>query len=689
MDWTGGSRRRFAAGKNNASVLKQKQHFARARGIAQNLASSQHMFKLDLLPPTTAAPGNHHTYHSRHSVKSPAGADERHRRSAADRTRTRPVMSDDRRRSTTRAQLQYHDVVYVSSELSSSTRPTSGAASLNGPTHPDLQAGPTQDGAVAEEDLRLLADRRRLLARGDWLGLSATRPLQMAFTSSHDKDRVAKRRKVAKSRQRLLTPPFEERLLRPIHTMSGAFPQDDFHIKIGTDALATQTQPSRPSHSRANTSMRQPSTEFGPLSEESMLLGDEGDSFEAYNIVDPLRLPPQISELLEGRSLPEETPISLIPCSVAGDFCSEATSPSRAPSPPMARLADAFQEGHHIHDVSDKVDPAIASASHVCSSPVPDGEPDTHPSLVATSAPKGAPNEEDDEIWRNLLHIQQYTPSHASLEALRSSSLHVTTSSNSHRPALWGPDLEDRNDDVLLLSTPRGAGTQVVPLTHPDVASQGRSNIMQSPSASLEQILRLAELPALVDNQTADDDADDSAWRDFIIGSGDDDSEVSQPLITADLLNIREPTDEVATARLYSPATSGLGTSASATQGDTNLVSGTTLVSGSQGSPPNELQLSTEAFGVPDSLAPAGTTYDDDIEDVSSSLHHKRHRANIHAEPVRIQSKRQFVVPKAQPALMSKGRNTKRFKRPDAIAWRQHDKHDIYDLLDSDGRSLA
>ncbi|KAK0876372.1 hypothetical protein LTR87_009767 [Friedmanniomyces endolithicus] len=596
-------------------------------------------------------------------------------------------MSDDHRRSTTRAQPQCHDVVYVSSELSSSTRSTSGAASLNGPTCSDLQAGPTQDGAVAEEDLRLLADRRRLLARGDWLGLSATRPLQMTFTSSHDKDRVAKRRKVAKSRgrakpagQRLLTPLFEERLLRPNHTMSGALPQDDFHIKFGTDALGTQTQPSRPSHSRANTSMRQPSTEFGPLSEESMLLGDEGDSFEAYNIVDPLRLPPQISELLGGRSLPEETRISLVPCSVACDCCSEATSPSRAPSPPMARLADAFQEGHHIQDVSDNVDPAIASALH----------PDTLLDHVATLTRKCAANEEDDEIWRNLLHIQQYTPSHASLEALRSSSLHGTTSSNSHRPALWGPDLEDHNYDVLLLSTPRGAGTQVVPLTHPDVASQGRSKIMQSPSASLEQILRLAELPVLVDNQTADDDADDSAWREFIIGSGDDDSEVSQPLITADLLNIREPTDEVATARLSSPATSGLGTSANATQGDTNLVSGTTLRSGSQGSPPNELQLSTEAFGVLGSLAPAETTYDDDIEDVSSPLHHQRHGANIHAEPVRIQRRRQFVVPRAQPAaLVSTGRDTKRFKRRDAVARRQYDKHDIYDLIDSDGRSLA
>ncbi|KAK0291196.1 hypothetical protein LTR35_001918 [Friedmanniomyces endolithicus] len=571
-------------------------------------------------------------------------------------------MSGDRRRSTTRAQPQYHDVVHVSSALSSSTRSTSGAASLNGPTCSDLQARPTQDGAVAEEDLRLLANRRRLLARGDWLGLSATRPLQMTFTPSHYKGRVAKRRKVAKSRnrakpagQRLLTPLFEERLLRPNHTMSGALPQDDFHFKFGTDALATQTQLSRPSHSRANTSMRQPSTEFGPLSEESMLLGDEGDSFEAYNIVDPLRLPPQISELLEGRSLPEETRISLVPCSVAGDCCSEATSPSRAPSPPMARLADAFQEGHHFHDVSDNVDPAIASASHVCSSPVPIRQPDTLPDHVATLTPKCAANEKDDEIWRNLLHIQQYTPSHASLEALRSSSLHGTTSSNSHRPALWGPDSEDHNYDVLLLSTPRGAGTQVVPLKHPDVASQGRSKIVQAPSASLEQILRLAELPVLVDNQTADDDADDSAWRDFIIGSADDDSEVSQPLITADLLNIREPTDEFATARLSSPATSGLGTSANATQGDTNLVSGTPLRSGSQGSPPNEIQLSTEAFGVLDSLAPAETTYDDDIEDVSSPLRHKRHGANVHAEPVRIQRRRQFVVPKAQPASRKPG----------------------------------
>ncbi|KAK1071723.1 hypothetical protein LTR12_005225 [Friedmanniomyces endolithicus] len=688
MDWTGGSRRRFAAGKNSASVLKQKQHFARARGTAQKLASSQHPFRSDLLPPTTAASGSHHTYHSRHLVKLPAGADERERRSATALAETRPVMSGDRGQSTIQARPQYHDVVYVSSGLTSSSRPASRATSLNGPTYPGLQAESTQGGAVAKEDLQLLADRRRLLARGDWLGLSATRPLQMSFTSSRDKDRVAKRRKVARSShrakpavQRLLTPLFEERLLRPNRTMSGALPQDDFHIKIGTDALATQTQPSRPSHSRANTSMRQPSTEFGPLSEESMLLGDEGDSFEAYHVVDPLRLTPQVSETREGRSPPEETRISLVPCSVAGS--------SRAPSSPMARLVGAFRDGRrHSHDMSDNIAPA--STSYMCSSPVADGEPDTHPYHDILSVPKCVANEGDDEMWRKILHIQQYIPSHASLEALRSSSLHITTSSNSHYAGLCDPNLDDHNDDMPLLSTPRGAGTQGAPLTHPDVASQVRTKITQSPSASLEQILRLAELPALVDNQTADDDADDSAWRDFIIGSGDDDSEVSQPLITADLLNIREPTDEVATARLYSPATSGLGTSANATQGDISFVSGTTLLGGSQMSPPHELQLSRETLVKPDSFANAETTHEDDIEEASSPLHNKRHRANIHAEPVRIQSKRQFVGPKAKPAaLVGKGRDMRRIKRRGATVWRQHDKHDIYDLIDSDGRSLA
>ncbi|KAK0310566.1 hypothetical protein LTR01_003719 [Friedmanniomyces endolithicus] len=687
MDWTGGSRRRFAAGKNNACLLKQKQHFARARGMPKNPASSQNTFRSGLLPPTSAATGSHRIHRSRHSVESPAGTDGRKWKSAADSTKARPVIGDDCGRSTIQARPRCHDGVYVSSGLYTSSRPTSRPASLDGPTRPDLQAEPTQDGAVAKEDLQLLADRRRLLARGDWLGLSATRPLQMTFTSSRDKDRVAKRRKVARSShrakpavQRLLTSPFEDRLLKPNYTMSGALPPDDFHIKIGTDALATQTQLSRPSHSRANTSMRQPSTEFGPLSKESMLLGDEGDRFEAYDV----------TGLLKGLPLPGETRTSLVPCSIAGDLRLDATSSPRAPTPPTARLADAFQEGGHSHDVSDRVDPAKASASHVCSSSVAGGRSDTHRNHVASLVPKCVANEKDDEMWRKILHIQQYTSSHASLEALRSSSLHITLSSNSHRPRFCNPKVDDHNDNVLLLSTPHGAGTQDALLTHPDVASQVRMKIPHSRSASLEQMLRLAELLGVLGDPVADDEADDSAWRDFIIGSGDDDSEASQHLIPADFLNTREPTSEFATARPSSPATSGLGTSANATQGDTNFVSETTLLGGSQGSPPHQVQLSRNALGVPESFAPTETMDDDDIEDIRSPLRNKRHRANIHAEPVRIQSKRQFVVPKAQPAaLVSKGRDQKRIKRRNTVVWRQHGKHDIYDLIDSDGRSLA
>ena len=45
MDWTGGVRRRFAAGKNNANMLKQKQHFAKARAALQHTPSSYCAFK--------------------------------------------------------------------------------------------------------------------------------------------------------------------------------------------------------------------------------------------------------------------------------------------------------------------------------------------------------------------------------------------------------------------------------------------------------------------------------------------------------------------------------------------------------------------------------------------------------------------------------------------------------------------
>ena len=129
-----------------------------------------------------------------------------------------------------------------------------------------------------EEERLLLAKRRNLLARTDWLGLNMQRPINISFRSSGDKDRIGKRRKVRSSTSRkgrpaaprMVTPLFQQPFSPDVGAMGMPLEPEDIRIKIGTDALASQTQPSRRSHTPGRTSVRHPSTEFGPLSEETV-----------------------------------------------------------------------------------------------------------------------------------------------------------------------------------------------------------------------------------------------------------------------------------------------------------------------------------------------------------------------------------------------------------------------------------
>ncbi|KAF2214750.1 hypothetical protein CERZMDRAFT_95140 [Cercospora zeae-maydis SCOH1-5] len=139
---------------------------------------------------------------------------------------------------------------------------------------------------ATDDELRLRASRHHLLARRDWLGLAAARPLKLKFPANRDSERVGKRRKVKRfrddvqlSRHRRVTPPFQhqERLFEPI--MSGAIQNHDVQVKIGTDAFTSQTQRSRESQSPMNTSLRHPSTDLGSLPEEPMLMDEEDAGF--------------------------------------------------------------------------------------------------------------------------------------------------------------------------------------------------------------------------------------------------------------------------------------------------------------------------------------------------------------------------------------------------------------------------
>ncbi|KAK5746837.1 hypothetical protein LTR17_000467 [Elasticomyces elasticus] len=575
MDWTGGkilpslgvqgarqlhsgTRRRFQAGKNNANLLKQKQHFAKVRGTLQNTPSSLHTFRPSFLPPAMAPESIEHTHHTRHAAYPSADRHQRQTpRTACRGTPTAVVIASGgsvqkvRSRSTASVSSGHYPTSRGSSRA--------GHCSLSKPPPSEPRAESAHHEPNAEDD-DIAINRRRLLARSDWLSLEPTRPLHMTYQSSRDRDRIAKRRRVDKSKhrakpaqQRVQTPLFDERLMRPENVMSGALPQQEFRIKIGTDALASQTQMSRPSHSRPNTSMRQPSTEFGPLSEESMLMGSEADSFEVLDVGTIQQMP-----------LPDHVEQS------RADVHTNLTAHFRPPSPPMRPLTE---ESHENMDTCANVDLRYSGVNTVLSPAVVQAAllyPEvTHPANFSTGSDCHQPEEatatksdthksiEDDSMWRNILHIKNLTSSHASVAAVKSSSLHNTTSSHEDRSIFR--DIAAREaEHVPLLSTPVGAGTQGAPLTRAAATSEAKSSDAQSPSASLTQIARLAEQPAPKDEKREEADQDESIWRTFIVGSDDGSSECSQEHVHTRSHAVVDTMHEHVDVQVSPHATSGL-----------------------------------------------------------------------------------------------------------------------------------
>ncbi|KAK3116029.1 hypothetical protein LTR53_004035 [Teratosphaeriaceae sp. CCFEE 6253] len=683
MDWTGGTHRRFA-NRGNAGLLKQKQHFAKVRATLQNTPSSQRTFRPDYLHPTIAPLTKHRTQHGPyHESRGAAGGVERdtytlsQRSDAGGAYRERTGSAQPRRP----AAMPGHSGQAATSRVMSRQDVSPAKRSLNRPE----EAEPLEDPLLA--DSRHLDARRRLLARRDWLGLSATRPLQMGFSSSHDRDRFGKRRRVKKTsrrgqpaKRRSLSPLFAERLMRPEHAMSGAPPREDIRIRIGTAALASQTLPSRASHTPKHTSMRPPSTDFGPLSEESMLLGDEGDGFEALDVAGPFK-----SFIDTSAEDLAHVPLPLV----------DAVDVQRVPeSPDMHRLSDETARGLMSRDIVHYAldyEPAYAgplstsasqpgrppfqarniSTAHCSLGPERSpalqrsettttgaGTHQTH-TIAMNSVPDAGAEAEDDAMWRKLLHIEQDTSSHASLAALKSSSLHNTTSHSSHRADPFN-DNSHGQGSLLSLSTPIGAGTQGAPFVQTLASSSGRSTNLQSPSYSLKHIYRLDEQPAQDEVPQAEEDADDNAaWRDFIIGSGDGGSESSEQL--------------TAVAKPHT------GTSANATQGETWFMSGDKASASSyavQYGPPS----GSEKYD------PAADTTDnrDEIED-STSPPQAEGSANIHAGLVRVQSRRQYMQSNPRPAAAKMNIVKRPLRRKTDMA----KKYDIYDLPVSDETSYT
>jgi hypothetical protein len=125
----------------------------------------------------------------------------------------------------------------------------------------------------------------RLLQRQDWVGLAASSPVNMHFSSSEEKDKIGKRRKIGRRParyQKSSEPPRWETFHytegnHPRPYMSGALPKkrdEDIRIRIGTDALTTRISMQHSDHAQLQTTAPYRTPSFDPMS-DTMLFDNE------------------------------------------------------------------------------------------------------------------------------------------------------------------------------------------------------------------------------------------------------------------------------------------------------------------------------------------------------------------------------------------------------------------------------
>lgn len=631
MDWTGGTRRRFAGAKNNnAALQRQKAHFARARAAIQRepFSSHQRSRAVDHNDDTRAGPYKGSVFQSNSSL----------------RLLTQPGPGRD-------------PVVSTRDERIKTSIRQSGATNFAG------DARLRQD-----EELHLLASRRKLLARNDWLALDHTRPLRIGFPTAVDKDRVGRRRKIKKSsetrtkaaRPRLMTPLFEERLEPNAYHMSGALsPEDRDHIevKVGTSAFGTQGRPSGKSNTSRNASMGAQSTALSHLSEESMLLGADGDSFDADQVEVPA-CTHDVHSTLEG--------MTRSPLFDSGQYeVEEVDRYSSCTREYSLALDDDPELRKHRAEILDEHRRSISSSSRVAEPIIGISEVDNYaapgsmvrnlgglqpadevenldldvlvdPSGMAIPAHENSPELDAEQEWRHLMGIATQSESLTSRRALDSLSEHITTSESVQmiRPG----DVQhgvDVKDDTTGPQQCNNSLNQAHPAQAPNLLMAGTQPPPRHPE----------------DAQGNIDDTDDEAlWREFIIGSQD--SESGDELHSAWQRN-RERMRQ-SSAQPQSVQVSGLGSSDQATRGEATIYS------------PNPLTV--HLAGLDDLL-------DHDTESIEGSPIDEIPRfnspRNIHATPAKKLDPRRFKMPRdsereaprgeRQQHALSRRRSSRRF----------------------------
>lgn len=680
MDWTGGARNRYAATKRKTIAQKQKAHFAKARAALQATPSSTIPFQPAYL------------LGSRRKDKCISdGID-----SEVSLPNVAPSHSSRRHKRRDR-----HGVSHASGGTDADRR-TSKPPDAGFRNNVACREHSPQHNRPADEDALLLANRKRLLARSDWLHLDATRPLRMRFPSYGDKHRVGKRRKINQTSQqpkpaqkRELSPLFQHDNLQMPYRRDEVLPQEEcIHIKIGTEALASQTQRSHSLHTRE-------SRQFSPISEESMLL-DADDEMPLLpmglaGVPDPSV---SVAAFAGSQMTRPFVPSELLSSSLSSRQCSELQpSVSQHVSSNHNRYSPSATLSSTSHQTQCS---SIASQQDKNEQPVPDEnetrsvrrQVDDLPlpkSCNAAHANTALSDDDDDEsTWRMLMHIKPLASTGGSVSALKSSSQHITNSDISHKPwhsfdveRLNGVE-EQENEEVPQISTPRGLGTLRYSL-QPDREPYEVYKRQPSPSTSLQQIVALAERrqPKLLTHHKPvpeEDPDDDGLWRRFIIGSDDGQSKATQDLPGEDAVTNALPIHNSSDFLKRFSGVNDYAYSNAATASETLFVTGNT-------SPVAHLLNKQNRSRGTGSQLPSTqpTNMDDTFRTENIQPSEPRKPTNIHA-PAIIQT---MTVREACEKRKASGLSRRKgVYHPAPREQKPARERSVYDLLDSEGNFL-
>ncbi|KXT12149.1 hypothetical protein AC579_10385 [Pseudocercospora musae] len=378
---------------------------------------------------------------------------------------------------------------------------------------------------------RLRAQKKKLLARSDWLGLAAARPLRLKFKQDRENERIGKRRKMhrpsdthvfQKQHRRIPTPAFQAQPFDPI--MSGALPrEEDIKIKVGTDALATQSHISRPFHTPVATSIRPISVESEPLSEESMLLGVDEHGFEAAS-----------AQPLLARSIP--SPAKILNHTADSDPFFPLThapfEPLQDENLTLQACTLPFAHDGHPNAAPNAIDvehcaltydwqprEQVAQWSEKC----PEAAQMYIPSKIRTAQCRDIDSRSDTPMtrrshdegrWQRALNIKQAIATQASLVVFRSSSAHESESDWGVRP-LHNFALPQDEQGNNMAPADGDVQTQVREQVQPDQPQEAFVNGTHSaPIATSTSFVKTNDQVPL----------DEKLWREFIIDSQDRES---------------------------------------------------------------------------------------------------------------------------------------------------------------------